>query len=106
MRGGQLTAVASVQVLLEQSTAHRKLWIAGDAGSGQWERVLATDPRVLDVRVLPHGVEILYAGTLEQQADLMHSVLDAGIRIYQFAERPTDIEELFLRLTDRAVEQV
>jgi ABC-2 type transport system ATP-binding protein len=103
MRGGDLAAVAAVNALLEHSNAHRHLLITGNAAPDEWERVLRNDARVVDVHFVQGGVEVMYGGTLEQQAELMRTILDAGIVIYQFAERPTDIEALFLRLTDRTV---
>lgn len=104
MRGGELSAVAAVNAMLAQTTAHRHLFITGQATRAEWEQVLRSDARVLDVHFGQGGLEVVYAGTLEQQAALMRALLDHGIVIYQFAERPTDIEALFLRMTDRTVE--
>lgn len=103
MRGGELAAVASVTALIEHSSAHRRLWLTGDADQDTWERLLRADSHVRNVRCTEHGVEVEYAGTVEQQAELMRLLLEQGVALYQFAERPTDIEALFLRLTDRAV---
>ncbi|QQE77386.1 ABC transporter ATP-binding protein [Alicyclobacillus sp. SO9] len=100
VRGGELSAIASIHVLLSHSTAFRTLWITGVAETSQWERVLRDDPQVLNVKFVNPGVEVVYAGTIDQQAGLMNNLLGAGIKLYQFAERPTDIEELFLRLTE------
>lgn len=103
MRGGELAAVASVSALLEHSTAHRRLWLGGDVDQATWERLLRSDNCVRNVRYADGGVELSYAGTVEQQANLMRYLIEQGVKLYQFAERPTDIEALFLRLTDRAV---
>jgi ABC-2 type transport system ATP-binding protein len=100
MRGGELSAIASVNVMLEHSSAFRTLWITGEGPHDAWEAAFRDDPHVLDVIEKRPGVEVIYGGTVEQQAQLMKSLMDRGIVLYQFAERPTDIEELFLRLTD------
>lgn len=103
MRGGELVSIASVSAMLSHSSAHRRLWLAGQGTRQQWEQALREDARVRDVHFLTDGVEVLYAGTLDQQAELMKVLLEHKIVLYQFAERPTDIEALFLRLTDRGV---
>jgi len=82
------------------STAYRTLWITGSASPSEWERVLRDDPHVINIKLLEEGVEIIYAGTVEQQAQLMRHCVESGLTLFQFAERPTDIEALFLRLTD------
>lgn len=104
MRGGELAAVAAVHVMLQHSTAYRQLWIAGQAERRTWESVFKQHPEVLDVTYAEGGVEVVYGGTLHQQAEFMRSLIQQGIVIYQFAERPTDIEALFLRLTERTVD--
>ena len=103
VRGGELAAIASINVLLAHSTAFRTLFLIGQGSPDVWERVLRDDPKVMDVKRVHPGVEVVYAGTVEQQAELMRSLLENGIVLYQFAERPTDIEQLFLRLTESEV---
>lgn len=103
MRGGQLAAVASVNVMLEHSSAYRTLWMTGSGEEGVWRSVIERDPHVLRYSVTSQGIEVAYAGTAEQQANLLRELLAAGVVIYQFAERATDIEDLFLRLTDKVV---
>ena len=100
IRQGELAAVAAVNVMLMHSTAYRTLWITGSASPSEWERVLRDDPHVINIKLLEEGVEIIYAGTVEQQAQLMRHCVESGLTLFQFAERPTDIEALFLRLTD------
>lgn len=104
MRAGELAAVAAVQVMLAHSTAYRQLWIAGLADRTTWQAVFKAFPEVLDVTYLDNGVEVVYGGTLDQQAEFMRAIVQQGITLYQFAERPTDIEALFLRLTERTVD--
>jgi ABC-2 type transport system ATP-binding protein len=100
LRRGQLLAVAAVNVMLNHTTAFRTLRIVTGATFSTVERVLRTAESVLDVQPRPDGVDVAFAGTLEQQADLLNRLLREGIAVYQFYERPTDIEELFLRLTE------
>ncbi|MCL6515943.1 ABC transporter ATP-binding protein [Alicyclobacillus sp.] len=100
MRRGELVAVASVDVLRHHSSAHRWLRLCGEADDEAWRGALKGDPRVVEVRPVDGGMEVLYAGTVAQQAELLERVIRAGIPVTQFVEQATDIEELFLRLTD------
>lgn len=104
IRSGEVAAVAAVNVMLSHSSAYRTLWLAGEAETAVWEKTLSAHTHVVDYHVRTDGIEVVYGGTLHQQGDLMQELLAAGIRLYQFAERPTDIEALFLRLTERTVE--
>ncbi|MCF8563276.1 ABC transporter ATP-binding protein [Alicyclobacillus tolerans] len=104
MRGGELAAVASVSVMMTHSTAYRQLRVCGRALRTTWEEALRQYPQVIDVTYIPQGVDVVYAGTLDQQVEFVRGLVEAGIGVYQVAERPTNIEELFLRLTERAVD--
>ncbi len=103
IRGGEVAAVAAINVMMSHTSAHRTLWLAGQAEWSKWTAVLQSDPHILEFSPRADGVEVVYAGTLHQQAELMERIIAQGITLYQFAERPTDIEALFLRLTERTV---
>lgn len=99
LRKGEMVAVAAIQVMLEHSNAYRTLRLRGDVADESLERLLAQDKQVLQVDKKESGWEVLYAGTARQQAMLLTSIVQAGIHLTEFAERPTDIEQLFLRLS-------
>ncbi len=103
LRRGELATVAAVQVMLTHSSAYRNLWLAGRVDVIKWERILRDDKHVLNVWYETDGASVLYAGTTEQQANLLRRCINAGLEINQFTERPTDIEALFLRLTESEV---
>ncbi|MCL6549256.1 MAG: ABC transporter ATP-binding protein [Alicyclobacillus sp.] len=103
IRGGELAAVAAVDVMRAHSSAYRTLHITGEAEPKRWETVFSQDPHVAGWSLVRDGVEVLYAGTVQQQAELMRRLVEADVTVFQFAEQPTDIEELFLRLTERPV---
>lgn len=100
LRHGELAAVAAVQVMMEHSNAYRTLRLSGRGDVVAWERILRDDPHVLTVTPQLDGAEITYAGTLDQQAAFVRHLIEMGVKLTQFAEKPTDIETLFLRLTD------
>ncbi|GMA56212.1 ABC-2 type transport system ATP-binding protein [Alicyclobacillus sacchari] len=99
LRRGELVAVAAVQVMVQHSSAYRTIHIDGRFAAGELERALASDRRVVDVHAAASGWDVLYAGTLAQQADLLTALVEQGMAITQFSEQPTDIEQLFLRLS-------
>ncbi|RIV28684.1 ABC transporter ATP-binding protein [Alicyclobacillaceae bacterium I2511] len=103
MRGGELSAVAAVDALLDQTGAYRRLWIQAAAEPESWHRVLANVPQVLEYALRPQGVEMVFSGLEEEQAELLKRLIQSGIAVTHFGEQPTDIESLFLRLTERGV---
>ncbi len=101
MRGGELSAVAAVEALKDQIGAYRRLWVQATAKPELWQTVLAAEPQVLDYTLRLQGVELVFSGVLEEQAELLKRLIQAGIPVIHFGEQPTDIESLFLRLTER-----
>jgi len=95
---GELVAVAAVQVMVQHSSAYRTIVIDGRDLGDDFVKALFADPHVAEVRPLTPGWEVLYAGTLAQQAELLSRLVSEGYSITQFREQPTDIEQLFLRL--------
>lgn len=105
MRQGEMTAVASVGVLKNHTTAYRTLRIFGKGDKVQWEAALSADPHVLTYNISAEYVELFYGGTVDQQARLLDELISRGITVHQFFEHETNVEDLFLRLTDEAVIQ-
>jgi ABC-2 type transport system ATP-binding protein len=103
LRNGELAAVAAVGVMLSHTTAYRSLWLAGHVDVAKWEHVLREDKHVVNASYEADGVTVLYAGTVDQQAELLRRCVENGLSLSQFTERPTDIESLFLRLTESEV---
>lgn len=99
LREGELVAVAAIQVMLEHSSAYRTLCLYGTSEDARVEQVLDEDEQVLQVETTANGYEVLYAGTQSQQAMLLTRLIEAGAQLTQFAERQTDIEQLFLKLS-------
>lgn len=99
LRGGELVAVAAIQVMLEHSNAYRTLCLRGGGGRDNMSEILVLDKQILSVEDTPGGLELLYAGTYAQQAQLLTRLVESGIQLTEFAEKPTDIEQLFLRLS-------
>ena len=103
LRRGELATVAAVGVMLSHTAAYRSLWLTGNVVPAKWDRIFRDDKHVIDISYEQGGVSVLYAGTTEQQSELLRSCIEAGLQLSQFTERPTDIESLFLRLTESEV---
>ena len=59
---------------------------------------------VLNVNVTgPSSMEIEFSGDDDEQVELLHSLLSAGLRILDFRERHIDLEDVFLEITTGAV---
>jgi ABC-2 type transport system ATP-binding protein len=92
-RSLRATALLRVELLGDDSAA---------AALRDW---LATDPRVGDVMLLDGGndlpprLEIAFDGTLEAQAELLRTMIEAGHRVTGFSQATSDLEEIFLRVT-------
>lgn len=99
IRGGELVAVAAIQVMLEHSSAYRTLLIESQSPESQVLSALGADKQVLQIDHQNQRWTVLYAGTHQQQAALLSHMIESGVRVKQFAEQPTDIEGLFLRLS-------
>ncbi|GMA59913.1 ABC transporter ATP-binding protein [Alicyclobacillus fastidiosus] len=99
LRSGELVAVAAIQVMLQHSNAYRTIVLCARDEGNALERVLQADKQVLRIEEGREGLEVLYAGTHSQQAELLTKLVEAGVRLTQFTEKPTDIEDLFLRLS-------
>lgn len=102
MRNGELISVASVDVLRNQTSAYRSLRAVADASETEWKRALGNDPHVVDFSIVPGGVEIQYGGTTGQQAECLERLIRDGVPIRQFYEHAVDVEDLFLRMTERS----
>lgn len=59
---------------------------------------------VLNVKVIgPSALEIEFSGEDDEQAQLLHGLMSAGLRILDFRERHIDLEDVFLEITTGAV---
>lgn len=99
IRGGELVAVAAIQVMLQHSNAYRTIVIRVHDAVEKVYEILERDTSVLKVEQRLDTFQLLYAGTEYQQAALLARLVDAGVHVSEFTECKTDIEQLFLRLS-------
>ena len=68
------------------------------------ERALLEQPRVARVRRERDGFVFDFEGSAEEMADLVRALVSMGLRPVAFAPRETDLEDLFLRITEGKVQ--
>ena len=66
------------------------------------EAILAAHPAVQQIypyEAHPETIELHFTGTDADAADLLETLISAGVRVSHFAEATTGLEEIFLHLT-------
>lgn len=102
---GNLLAFGSVDEVVRRVQPHRTLVLCVLEGGEPALRALIGREGVLDARVQADGqVLVDFAGTYENQADLLSHLVQAGHRVLEFREEHADLEDAFLRLTTGAVQ--
>jgi ABC-2 type transport system ATP-binding protein len=51
------------------------------------------------VKLVGETIRVDYAGTLDDQSEVLLALIHAGARVQSFAEQDTDLEDIFLRVT-------
>ena len=105
---GQLLAVGTVDEILNQPSVN----IDGTAEQTKSRvqlQLLESDPRVetllqqnewvSEVRVIGREIKFLFAGDLEQQAELLKNLVNNECRIVEFASQRKSLEDAFLSVT-------
>ena len=103
---GQLLAVGTVDEILNQraagdeeqsDTTTIELTVLGDVESArQW---LVSQSGIESAATVGQVIKIQFAGDLEQQADLLASLIGAGIRVVGFSSKQKSLEDVFLTVT-------
>jgi ABC-2 type transport system ATP-binding protein len=102
---GQLLASGDVKTMLRSLQTHHiyEVHVLGDVEAAA-ERARAL-PGVLDVRALPDGqppmLQIDFEGDEQATSALLARLIQAEVQITHFAAQTSDLEEVFLRVTER-----
>jgi ABC-2 type transport system ATP-binding protein len=102
-RGNMLAFGPMSEVLRRFQPARSiEIQVLGDMWATQ--AFLTDRPQVTAVEKVEDGrLAIEFAGTLDDQADLLHALVVAGHRVVDFRERQADLEDVFLKVTTGAV---
>ena len=94
------TAIIRIDVLGDEASVEAaRSWLTAHPGVGE---VLRLD----DATQGTTGLEVPFDGSGEAQAALLRQMVEAGHRVTAFSQATTDLEEIFLRVTGQAAEEV
>ncbi len=115
IEGGNLLASGDVATIMRSLQPHRIFEVhllAGDDGDmaaalGAAAALVTGQPHVLEARALPEGdppqLLIDFDGDDRAASALLASLVAGGLAISHFAGQVSDLEEIFLRVTDRSI---
>jgi ABC-2 type transport system ATP-binding protein len=97
---GKLLAAGSIADITKQLRQHRvlKIGVLDDAGE-RAAAILRLDENVKAVEAFGQTVTAEYHGDEEALAQLLSALIDAGIRVHNFAEEELSLEEVFMMIT-------
>jgi ABC-type uncharacterized transport system ATPase subunit len=61
-------------------------------------------PRIQSLRLDRNGVAFDFEGSQEELADLLATLIAKNLQVVEFAARETDLEDVFLKLTEGKVQ--
>lgn len=99
---GSLVTSGSMEEIRQQISKKRTLQIRLLSDPAKAETTLAAHPAVKQIyldETHPEILELQFAGSDVDAADLLETLISAGVRVAHFAEASTDLEEIFLHLT-------
>ena len=101
---GQLQAMGSVEDIVRGITPHREIYMRTLSGADLAQRTLAEMPRIQSLRLDRNGVAFDFEGSQEELADLLATLIAKNLQVVEFAARETDLEDVFLKLTEGKVQ--
>ena len=97
---GKLRGVGAVSEVLRSVTPRARFFMRALAGPEAVEKTLLERPHVRDVRRERDGVTCELEGGPAEQAELLAALVSAGLRPTELSPRETDLEDVFLTLTE------
>ena len=104
IEAGRIHATGRVQDVISGVRAHAEIYLRCLEPPEVVERVLLELPLVRAPRPLREGLAFEFEGGAEEQAELLAELVRRGVRPVEFASHETDLEELFLHLTEGRVQ--
>ena len=97
---GELIVAGPVDKLLQDLLGCRVLEIrVPDADRADAQAILRDLPHVRGVAQISENIRVDYDGTLDDQSQVLLALINGGVRVQRFAEKDTDLEDIFLRVT-------
>jgi len=104
IEAGRIQASGSVDEIVRRLKPHSDIFLRALEDPETTERRLLELPHVGHIRHDRGGLVFDYEGTPEEMADLLQQLVEMGIRPVEFATRATDLEDVFLSLTEGKVQ--
>jgi ABC-2 type transport system ATP-binding protein len=97
---GRMRGMGTVGEVVKSVAPRTRFFLRALAGPEAAERALLERPHVLEVRRERDGVTFELEGGLDEQAGLLAALVGAGLRPTEFSPRETNLEDVFLSLTE------
>jgi ABC-2 type transport system ATP-binding protein len=97
---GELIVAGPIDAVMHEVVGGRVLEIrVPELDRPKAQEVLPTVDHVRGVQLIGETLRVEYAGTLDDQSEVLLALIHAGVRVQSFAEQNTDLEDIFLRVT-------
>jgi ABC-2 type transport system ATP-binding protein len=104
IEAGRIQATGSVASVVQGVRPHAEIYLRVLGDIAMAERTIAEQPRVTRVRADRGGLVFDYEGSSEERADLLARLVQSGLKPIEFASKETDLEDVFLQLTEGKVQ--
>jgi len=92
-----------VEEISRRITPHRIIQIQLLEPAEKALPILQQQPQIVHLRAEEHTIWVELAGDDAAAAELLHQLVQAGLRLHEFAQQEANIEEIFLRVTQGMV---
>ncbi len=97
---GELIVSGPIDAIMREVVGGRVLEIrVPESDRAKAMEVLQGVEHVCGVKLIAETIRVDYAGTLDDQSEVLLALIHAGTRVQSFAEQDTDLEDIFLRVT-------
>ncbi|PZD96318.1 ABC transporter ATP-binding protein [Paenibacillus sambharensis] len=96
---GEMVAQGNVQDIQNRLRVKRILVIRTEGREQEAEDYIREHPHVKRVSRDDRGIHVHFGGHDEEQADLLHGMIQHGFRLISFSEAQTNLEDVFLEIT-------
>ena len=103
-KGGEVFISGAVKDIVSEIAPHSEVYLRTLAEPDRAERVLVEQPHVGPVRRDRQGLIFDFEGSPEDRAILLANLVDTGIQPVEFSTKETDLEDVFLKLTEGKVQ--
>ena len=97
---GELIVAGPIEAVMREVTGGRVLEIrVPEIDRSKATDILASVEHVQAVKQIGETLRVDYAGTLDDQSEVLLALIHGHVRVQSFAEQDTDLEDIFLRVT-------